>query len=101
MRGFNGSTPGQSGRREVVRYDSRTFHGFTFVASWGEDDLWHAAITVKDKIGDFSLAARAGYDTSNDPGMTTSAVSTNSNTGTACGGTQPVETVRGRHRLLS
>ena len=37
LRGFNNSTPGQAGRREVVRYDSPAFAGFTLTAAWGAD----------------------------------------------------------------
>jgi hypothetical protein len=90
LRGFNNSTPGQDGRRSVVRYDSPTFHGFAVIASWGQSDIWDAALTYKDKIGDFTILARAGYGASNDPGVTSVVGQTNtSQTGTACGGTQP------------
>lgn len=68
LRGFNNSTPGQSGRRNVVRYDSPVWQGFSVVAAWGEDDLWDAALTYKNVLGDFSLLARVGYGESTDPG---------------------------------
>lgn len=68
LRGFNNLTPGQSGRRDVVRYDTPTIAGFSFAVSWGEDDISDAAVTYKDDIGDFSVLAKAGYGTSNDPG---------------------------------
>jgi predicted porin len=68
LRGFNNSTPGDSGRRNVVRYDSPTIAGFTGTAAWGEDDIWDVALTYKGDIGDFSVLARAGYGQSNDPG---------------------------------
>jgi hypothetical protein len=51
-----------------VRYDSPELHGFTLSASWGEDDVWDAALTYKQEFGDFSILARAGYGASNDPG---------------------------------
>ena len=70
LRGFNNSTPGDSARRQVIRYDSPTIHGFTLSAAWGEDDLWDAALTFKHDIGDFSVVARAGYGASTDPGFT-------------------------------
>ena len=57
LRGFDNATPGQNGRRNVVRYDSPTFEGFTFIAAAGENSVWDAAITYKNKIGDFSLLA--------------------------------------------
>jgi hypothetical protein len=66
--GFNNSTPGDAARRQVVRYDSPEVHGFVLSASWGEDDVWDAAVTYKQDIGDFSVLARAGYGARNDPG---------------------------------
>jgi len=68
LRGFNNSTPGDSGRRDVIRYDSPTFAGFTAIAAWGENDIWDVALTYKNDIGDFNVVARAGYGESNDPG---------------------------------
>jgi predicted porin len=68
LRGFNNSTPGDSGRRSVVRYDSPAFAGFTGSAAWGENDLWDVALTYAGEIGDFKVLARAGYGQSNDPG---------------------------------
>ncbi|MCC7252875.1 porin [Hyphomicrobium sp.] len=67
MGGFNNATPGQSGRRNVVRYDSPTFAGFTFTAAWGEDDMWDTALTYKNDLGDFSVVAKVGYGESSDP----------------------------------
>jgi hypothetical protein len=66
MRGFNNSTPGDNGRRNIVRYDSPTIAGFTYTASWGEDDIWDTALIYKGKIGDFVVNARAGYGNSTD-----------------------------------
>ena len=58
----------------VVRYDSPTFAGFTVIASWGEDDLWDAALTYKGSWnGDSALLGRAGYGSSNDPGFASEA----------------------------
>ncbi|MFA5900007.1 MAG: porin [Hyphomicrobium sp.] len=68
LRGFNNSTPGQSGRRDVVRYDTPTIAGFSIAAAWGEDDIGDVALTYKGDIGDFLVLAKAGYGTSNDPG---------------------------------
>jgi hypothetical protein len=68
LRGFNNATPGDSARRNVVRYDSPTIQGFTFTAAWGEDDLWDTALTYKNDFGDFSVLARVGYGESNDSG---------------------------------
>jgi predicted porin len=67
MGGFNNYTPGQSGRRNVVRYDSPTFAGFTYTAAWGEDDMWDTALTYKGERGDFILVGKVGYGESADP----------------------------------
>ncbi len=66
LRGFNNSTPGDDGRRNVVRYNSPTIAGFTVTAAWGEDDIWDTALIYKGKIGDFLVNARAGYGNSTD-----------------------------------
>ncbi len=73
-RGFQNGTPGQDGRKNIVRYDSPTFKGFTATAAWGEDDLWDVALTYKDDIGDFAVLGRVGYGESTD------------DKSTACGG---------------
>jgi hypothetical protein len=64
--GFNNNTPGQSGRRNVVRYDSPTIAGFVATAAWGEDDMWDMALTYKGEVGDFALVAKLGYGESSD-----------------------------------
>jgi predicted porin len=62
LRGFNNSTPGQNGRRNIVRYDTPVFQGFSASASWGEDDFWDSSLTYKnDELGDFKVLAKAGY----------------------------------------
>ena len=66
LRGFTNSTPGDSGRRNVVRYDSPTFGGFSVATSWGEDDMWDLAVIYKGNFGDFDVNARAGYGSSGD-----------------------------------
>ncbi|MBI1650461.1 porin [Hyphomicrobium sulfonivorans] len=68
LRGFNNLTPGQSGRRDIVRYDTPTWGGFYITAAWGPDDFADGAVTYKGDMGDFSLLAKAGYGISNDPG---------------------------------
>lgn len=66
--GFNNNTPGQSGRRNVVRYDSPAVAGFVYTAAWGEDDMWDMALTYKGEVGDFALVAKLGYGESSDAG---------------------------------
>jgi predicted porin len=61
MRGLQNSTPGQDGRKNVVRYDSPTIMGFVATAAWGEDDLWDVALTYANKLGDFKVIGKAGY----------------------------------------
>jgi len=70
LRGFDNGTPGQSGRREVVRYDSPTFAGFSVAAAWGADDLWDAALTYKGDVGAFKLVGKVGYGESTDASAT-------------------------------
>ncbi len=74
LRGFDNRTEGQSGRRNVVRYDSPVWEGFAVSAAWGEDDLWDAALTYNKEIGDFKLVGKVGYGESTD------------NVATGCGG---------------
>lgn len=66
LRGFNNSTPGDNGRRNVVRYESPTFAGFNVATAWGEDDVWDVALIYKGEAGDFNYNARAGYGKSTD-----------------------------------
>ncbi len=70
LRGFNNSTPGDSGRRNVVRYDSPTFAGFTVSTTWGEDDIWDMLVAYTGTYGDFRVNARAGYGRSTDGAST-------------------------------
>jgi predicted porin len=48
-------------RRDAVRYDTPTFHGFTFGTSWGEDDVWDVAVRYAGEWHGFRVAAGAGY----------------------------------------
>lgn len=54
-----------------VRYDSPTFGGFSFSASWGEDDIWDLAARYAGEFGGFKLAAAAAYSESTDASNTT------------------------------
>ncbi len=47
--------------RNVVRYDSPTFGGFSVSASWGEDDMWDVAARYAGDWGDFKVAFTAAY----------------------------------------
>jgi predicted porin len=48
-------------RRDAVRYDTPAFHGFIFSASWGEDDVWDAAVRYSGEWHGFRIAAGVGY----------------------------------------
>jgi hypothetical protein len=67
MGGFQNATPGQAALRNVIRYDTPTFAGFTGSASWGEDDMWDLALNYRGEVGDFKLAGAIGYGESSDP----------------------------------
>ena len=66
-RGVNNSTPGQNGRRNIVRYDSPEFAGFVGTATWGEDDMWGLALTYKSTwFNDFKVLGKVGYEKTTD-----------------------------------
>jgi hypothetical protein len=48
-------------RRDAVRYDTPTWHGFTFGASFGEDDFWDASARYAAEHFGFRVAAGVGY----------------------------------------
>ncbi len=52
---------GDGDRVELVRYVSPTFTGFTFSASWGEDDFWDVALRYANEFNGVRVAAGIGY----------------------------------------
>jgi hypothetical protein len=48
-------------RRDAVRYDTPTIWGFTASGSWGEDDIWDAALRYGGEHHGFRVAAGVGY----------------------------------------
>jgi predicted porin len=48
-------------RRNIVRYASPTWGGFSVTAAWGEDDFWDAALRYAGEFGGFRVAAGIGY----------------------------------------
>lgn len=52
--------------RNVVRYDTPTFAGFSASASWGEDDEWAVQGRYAGMIGDVKVAAALAYGETND-----------------------------------
>jgi predicted porin len=67
MGGFSNASVGQTGLRNVVRYDTPTFAGFTASAAWGEDDQWDIALNYRGDVGDFKVNGAIGYGESSDP----------------------------------
>lgn len=57
------------GTRNVVRYDSPLFAGFSVSASWGEDDMWDVAARYAGEFSGFKLAAAAAYNEVSDEGF--------------------------------
>jgi hypothetical protein len=47
-------------RRDAVRYDTPTFHGFGLSGTFGEDDYWDAAANYAGEWHGFRVAAAAG-----------------------------------------
>ncbi|MDH4981208.1 porin [Hyphomicrobium sp. D-2] len=47
--------------RDVVRYDSPAYGGFSFSTSWGEDDAWAIAARHFNTLGDWKVNAIATY----------------------------------------
>ena len=52
---------GDGDRRNLVRYVSPTWEGFTFSWSWGEDDFWDAALRYANEWNGVRVAAGIGY----------------------------------------
>jgi len=67
--GFQNGSPGQDALRDVVRYDTPTFAGFTASAAWGEDDQWDIALNYRNTLGDVLVNGAIGYGESTDPGI--------------------------------
>ncbi len=63
-----GESPGDGDRGNNVRYDTPTIAGFRLSASWGEDDVWAVGMRFSESLGDFKVAARAGFRQTTDDG---------------------------------
>ncbi|WP_423414706.1 porin [Hyphomicrobium sp. B1] len=55
--------------RNVVRYDSPSFGGFSVSASWGEDDIWAITTRYAGEWADFKVAGVASYAESTDEAL--------------------------------
>jgi hypothetical protein len=60
LRGIANSTPGDGLRRDIVRYDTPEWHGFSAAASIGAKTLGDVMLNYKGDIGDFNVVARGG-----------------------------------------
>ena len=58
------------GRQAVIKYTSPTMQGFTFSASWGEDDRWDVGLLYSNTFNNVTVSAGVGYyeDTDNGDG---------------------------------
>ena len=56
-------------RREGIRYDSPSLHGFVFSAFWGEDDYWDVGVHFAKQWNSVRVAFGLGYfeDTDDEP----------------------------------
>lgn len=61
LNGAANDVAGQDGQRNIIRYVSPTFAGFSVTSTWGEDDIWGVALSYKDTIGAFDLTGKAAY----------------------------------------
>ncbi len=50
----------------MARYDTPTLAGFTFAASYGEDDMWDVGISYEGEARGFQVAAAIAYTQSTD-----------------------------------
>ena len=55
--------------RNVIRYDSPTFAGFSLSSSWGEDDMWDVAARYSGEFNGIKVAATAAYNETTDVNM--------------------------------
>ena len=53
----------------AIRYDSPSYGGLSFSASWGEDDFWDYALRFTREIGGIKFAAAGAISLSNDAGV--------------------------------
>ncbi len=51
---------------DAVRYDTPTFGGFSFSASWGEDDMWAVSARWAGEFSGLKIAVAGAYNESTD-----------------------------------
>ncbi len=52
---------GDVDRGNLIRYDTPSIWGFTLSASWGEDDMWSAALRYAGEFNGIKIAGAVGY----------------------------------------
>jgi predicted porin len=52
---------GEGDRRNLVRYVSPTWRGFTYSTAWGEDDFWDTSLRYANEFNGVRVAAGIGY----------------------------------------
>ena len=52
---------GEGDRRNVIKYVTPTFAGFSVSAAWGEDDFWDVALRYAGEFNGVRVAAGIGY----------------------------------------
>lgn len=57
--GTTGATEPQ--RHDGIKYETPTWNGFQFAASWGENDAWAVALKFANERNGLRVAAAAGY----------------------------------------
>lgn len=53
--------PFDGGRTDVIKYVSPTWNGFTASASWGDAEMWDAALAYRGEFSGFKFAGSIGY----------------------------------------
>ena len=59
--GVSQGVPGEGHRLNVIKYETPAIAGFIGSASWGEDDVWSAALRYGGEVSGFKIAAGVGY----------------------------------------
>ena len=67
------------GRLAGIRYDAPTLAGFTFSASWGEDDYWDVAARYAGEFSGFKVSFAAAYSDSTDEDILATGYKANDN----------------------
>ncbi len=63
----SGFFPGEGDRRNMIKWISPTFAGFSLSASWGGDDFWDVALRYAGEFGSLRVAAGIGYSVVTSP----------------------------------